>query len=268
MTSPPETTLPNPQTTRRELRELQRPGRRRRPKPRRPADPRRTVRSALVATVLLPGMLAPAILPSFALSPIVPPQAAIEGETPQSLVADGVPVPSVERDAYVALPPQAAVGGRSYEPALFAQYIRASSEGWWRPVAGPVTSVYGPRRLICNGAGCSSPFHEGVDFGDACGTPVRATTAGTVTFVGDAGAFGQRVIVDHGGGVSSFYGHLQTASFEVAEGDAIDGGDTLALVGQTGVVTGCHLDLKFTVDDANVDPADFLAARGVDATKR
>ena len=89
-----------------------------------------------------------------------------------------------------------------------------------------------------------------------------------MTYAGDAGAFGQRVIVDHGGGVSSYYGHLQTASFEVAEGDVVDGGDTLALVGQTGVVTGCHLDLKFTVHDANVDPADFLAARGVDATKR
>ncbi len=238
-----------------------------RPKCRRlPRLNRRNLRTALVAGIFLPGMLAPVVLPAFALAPAAPTLLQSEGEA-QSFVASGSTAPTASRDEYTAQL-SAPSTGRIYDADHLSQYRGASEEGWWRPVAGPVTSAYGPRRLICNGAGCSSPFHEGVDFGDACGTPIRAAADGVVSFVGNAGAFGYRVIVDHPDGVRSFYGHGTTGSAVVEVGDQVEGGDTLQLVGQTGVVTGCHLDLKFTVDDENVDPAEFLAARGVDARKK
>ncbi len=141
-------------------------------------------------------------------------------------------------------------------------YFQASAEGWWRPVPGPVTSGYGPRRLICNSAGCSTPFHYGLDFGDPCGRPVRSIGAGTVTFVGPAGGFGNRVIVDHGG-FSSIYGHLTSGSYKVSVGQQISAGTFVADVGNTGVGTGCHLDIKIQQNGNYTDPQAFLRALGV-----
>lgn len=248
--------------SRRSLRESARPRRRRLPAAS-PGTPSHRWRKTLVAALFVPGMMAPVVLPAFALAPAAPGPAP--SPQAQSFVASGSSTLPVQRDGFTAALPAPSTG-RAYDAEHLSQYRGPSEQGWWRPVAGPVTSAYGPRRLICNGAGCSSPFHEGVDFGDACGTPIRAAADGVVSFVGDAGAFGYRVIVDHAEGVRSFYGHGTAGSAEVAVGDTVEGGDTLSLVGRTGVVTGCHLDLKFTVDDENVDPALFLAARGVDAS--
>jgi len=139
-----------------------------------------------------------------------------------------------------------------------------SESGWWRPVPGPLTSLYGPRRIICNASGCSTPFHQGLDFGSGCGTPMVAVYAGTVTFAGNAGGFGNRVIVDHGGGIETIYGHIQNSSTFVQVGQQVDGGDQIALVGDTGVGTGCHLDLKVRIDGVHTDPQPFLRGRGVD----
>jgi murein DD-endopeptidase MepM/ murein hydrolase activator NlpD len=129
-------------------------------------------------------------------------------------------------------------------------------------VTAKVTSPYGPRRVICNTVGCSNTFHDGVDFGSACGTPIKAISPGRVTFAGNAGSFGERVIIDHGSGVESLYGHAQTGSLNVSVGQLVKAGTVIAKVGATGVVTGCHLDLKIRIS-VFVDPGPFLAARGV-----
>lgn len=139
----------------------------------------------------------------------------------------------------------------------------ASTGEWIRPVDGPMTSPYGPRGLICNGAGCSKNFHEGIDFGNACGTPIKAASGGQVTFVGNAGAFGNRVIIDHGQGVESVYGHISPGSFKVKPGDTVAGGTVIADVGATGVVSGCHLDLKIQLNGKTTDPQKFLEEHGV-----
>jgi murein DD-endopeptidase MepM/ murein hydrolase activator NlpD len=138
-----------------------------------------------------------------------------------------------------------------------------SDQGWWRPTSGPITSWYGPRRIICGGTGCSTPFHQGIDFGTSCGTPVVSIYAGTVTFVGNAGGFGNRVIVDHGGGISSVYGHLAPGASVVTVGQQVEGGFQISQVGRTGVVSGCHLDLKITINGAHTDPAPFLRGKGI-----
>ncbi|RLP75326.1 M23 family metallopeptidase [Mycetocola tolaasinivorans] len=139
-------------------------------------------------------------------------------------------------------------------------YWAGSESGWWRPAPGGITSPYGPRPVMCP-KGCSAPFHAGLDFGGGTGTPIKAVSSGTVTFAGNAGAFGNRVIVDHGGGVQSYYGHL--SAFNVRVGARVNGGDVIAFMGSTGVATGPHLDLKIYVGGSHTDPAAFLRARGV-----
>ncbi|GGE90556.1 hypothetical protein GCM10011313_11790 [Mycetocola zhadangensis] len=133
---------------------------------------------------------------------------------------------------------------------------------WVRPVAGRITSNYGPRPVICTPAGCSNTFHDGVDFGSACGTPIKAISPGRVTSATNAGSFGERVIIDHGSGLESIYGHMQTGSFKVSVGQHVQAGTIIGNVGMTGVATGCHLDLKIRTG-AYTDPKPFLAFRGV-----
>lgn len=274
MSTEPDTSTPTPDyPTRRSLRAAtprrrQRVARtRKRPAPE--AEPRRRGKTSarLVALMAVPALVVPIVMPAFALTPSATVSEAEElaqaAAAAQSLqVNSGGLSAAVSRDDYTAQ----AVEQLGYDlaPAEGRRgYATPADTGWWRPVPGPFTSEYGPRRLICNASGCSSPFHQGIDFGDPCGTPIRAINAGVVTFVGNGGAFGQRVIIDHGNGINSYYGHIETGSFLVTEGEEVDGGQSIAGVGDTGVVTGCHLDLKITIDGDNTDPEPFLTERGV-----
>jgi murein DD-endopeptidase MepM/ murein hydrolase activator NlpD len=141
-------------------------------------------------------------------------------------------------------------------------YMHDADAAWVRPVAGRITSNYGPRPVICTPAGCSNTFHDGVDFGSACGTPIKAISPGRVISATNAGSFGERVIIDHGSGLESIYGHLQAGSYRVSVGQLVQAGTIIANVGMTGVATGCHLDLKIRTG-AYIDPGPFLAFRGV-----
>ncbi|WP_143094984.1 M23 family metallopeptidase [Mycetocola miduiensis] len=239
----------------------------------------RSLRSPAIIALAVPALLGTVALPAYAFSPgdgataaIMDANAALTHESPatQSLtVSDDVTLAQVERDGYSAtsaeeLEQTYAAAGYIYDSAAsIAGYLAPSTSGWWRPLPGEITSKYGPRGLICNGAGCSSSFHEGMDFGGACGTPIKAAAAGTVVFTGNAGAFGNRVIIDHGNGLQTIYGHLLSGSYEVSVGDVIEGGTVIAEVGATGVVSGCHLDLKVSVDGEHTNPAPFLRERGV-----
>ncbi|MET0932888.1 MAG: M23 family metallopeptidase [Mycetocola sp.] len=142
-------------------------------------------------------------------------------------------------------------------------FFQASAQGWWRPLPGYISSWYGPRPILCGGYGCSVSFHAGIDFANACGTAMKAVAPGVVTSARNDGAFGYRVIIDHGGGVQSYYGHMQAGSFRVSPGTRVDGGTFIGNVGETGVATGCHLDLKIYVNGSHTNPAPFLRARGV-----
>ena len=148
-------------------------------------------------------------------------------------------------------------------PAEPGNYMHDADAAWIRPVPGRVTSVYGPRPVICNPAGCSNTFHDGTDFGSPCGTPIKAISPGRVTFAAAAGGFGQRVLIDHGAGVVSVYGHIQTGSFKVSVGQQVSAGTVIASVGATGVATGCHLDLKIRIGGVFTNPAAFMALRGI-----
>jgi murein DD-endopeptidase MepM/ murein hydrolase activator NlpD len=153
-------------------------------------------------------------------------------------------------------------GGGGSNSGATGTYFQPSAQGWWRPLPGYISSWYGPRPVLCGGTGCSVPFHAGIDFANACGTPIRAIAGGRVTYAGNAGGFGYRIIIDHGGGTKSFYGHLRAGSFRVGQGSHVSAGSFIASVGKSGVATGCHLDLKID-NPYQVNPAPFLRARGV-----
>ncbi len=147
-------------------------------------------------------------------------------------------------------------------PSRGGNYMHDADAAWVRPVAGKITSKYGPRPVICTPAGCSATFHDGVDFGSACGTQIKAISPGRVVEARTAGAFGERITIDHGSGLESVYGHLQAGSFTVSAGQHVKAGTIIGKVGMTGVATGCHLDLKIRTG-AYIDPGPFLAFRGV-----
>ncbi|WP_187977224.1 M23 family metallopeptidase [Mycetocola sp. JXN-3] len=242
-------------------------------RPQGPRAARRPLRRAVFSVLIVPALFGTAALPAFAIdssaSAAGPTSYSamqlIRGESkaPQTLtVSAAASVEDIDRGTYETSRGAMAPTGYNASSALEA-YAGPSALGWWRPLPGPITSPYGPRGLICNSVGCSNSFHEGMDFAGASGTPVRAIFGGTVTFVGNAGAFGNRVIVDHGNGEVSLYGHLLTGSAEVKVGQTVEAGQILAGVGATGVVSGPHLDLKIEVNGEMTDPAAFLRSKGV-----
>ncbi len=121
------------------------------------------------------------------------------------------------------------------------------------PVEAPVSSPYGMRVHPVTGL---LKLHDGTDFAAPCGTPVRASADGRVVAVTYDPAYGQRVVVDHGGGLATSYNHLEKAS--VRSGATVRAGASLGAVGSTGMSTGCHLHFMVVVAGAPVDPMLFL----------
>jgi len=123
-----------------------------------------------------------------------------------------------------------------------------------RPVSGRLTSGFGWRRNPWGGRG--SEMHTGVDIAARTGTPIRATGGGTVVFSGWEGAFGNKVIIDHGFGIRTLYAH--NSANLVYVGQIVRRGDTIARVGSTGRSTGPHVHYEVLVNGVAVDPANFF----------
>jgi murein DD-endopeptidase MepM/ murein hydrolase activator NlpD len=115
------------------------------------------------------------------------------------------------------------------------------------PVSGPVTSGFGPRW---------GRMHEGIDIAVPSGTPVGAAAPGTVIYAGWLGGYGNLVVVDHGGGLSTAYAH--NSSFAVSVGQRVDTGSVLALSGNTGNSSGPHVHFEVRVGGQAVDPLGYL----------
>jgi murein DD-endopeptidase MepM/ murein hydrolase activator NlpD len=129
----------------------------------------------------------------------------------------------------------------------------AGARTFQRPVAGPVTSAFGLRTHPTTG---KESFHDGVDFGAACGTPVQAAGPGSVVSVGRSPAYGLRVVIRHGAGLVTVYAHLSDASVEV--GDRVMTSTVIGKVGSTGLSTGCHLHFGTRRDGQRIDPLSLL----------
>jgi murein DD-endopeptidase MepM/ murein hydrolase activator NlpD len=121
------------------------------------------------------------------------------------------------------------------------------------PSNGPITSGFGWRVHPVLGY---SRFHSGTDFGAEYGTPIRAADRGTVIFAGEYGGYGNAVVIDHGNGLTTLYGHA--SALYVQEGQVVQRGQVLAAVGSTGLSTGPHLHFEVRQNGEPVDPIAYL----------
>ncbi len=121
------------------------------------------------------------------------------------------------------------------------------------PVQGPVTSSYGQRDDPFNGEGA---FHKGVDISSHYGTPVRAPADGTVVSAGVENGYGREVILNHGHGITTLYGHL--SGFSVSVGQTVVRGQIIGYVGTSGRSTGAHLHYEVRIHETPVNPHKYL----------
>ena len=128
--------------------------------------------------------------------------------------------------------------------------------GWRWPVEGPISGVYGSQRVL-NGE--PRRPHYGVDIAAPVGTPVKAPADGIVTLAHPGMFFsGVTLVLDHGHQLSSSFLHLNKTLVSV--GDRISKGDIIAEVGNSGRVTGAHLDWRMNLRDARIDPQLLVGA--------
>jgi murein DD-endopeptidase MepM/ murein hydrolase activator NlpD len=134
-----------------------------------------------------------------------------------------------------------------------ADWMRANAAPNLWPVEGTVTGSFGERIDPFNGEGA---FHSGVDISTGYGTAVIAPADGVVIFADFLGGYGRAVIVDHGRGISTRFGHL--ANFAVISGQHLHRGDTIGYVGLSGRSTGPHLHYEVRINDTPVNPHKYL----------
>jgi murein DD-endopeptidase MepM/ murein hydrolase activator NlpD len=124
------------------------------------------------------------------------------------------------------------------------------------PAYGWLSSPMGPRRDPITGG---ADYHSGLDIAGERGQPVYATAAGTVSKVGYQGAYGNLIVIDHGFGLESRYGHLQ--KFGVKKGAKVQRGDVIGQVGATGRATGYHLHYEVLANGRLLNPLQLLTQR-------
>jgi murein DD-endopeptidase MepM/ murein hydrolase activator NlpD len=124
---------------------------------------------------------------------------------------------------------------------------KVSGSGMIWPADGPVTSGFGFRW---------GRLHAGIDIGASAGAPIDAVKSGTVILAGYNGGYGNAVIVDHGGGVSTLYAHMSRIGTN--EGASVKQGDRIGSVGSTGNSTGAHLHFEVRVGGSAENPMRYL----------
>lgn len=118
------------------------------------------------------------------------------------------------------------------------------------PISGHITSRYGAREAI------RDHTHQGLDIAAPTGTKIKAAADGIVSYSGVKGGYGNLIILDHGNGIETYYGHCSKLCVNV--GEEVKAGDIIAEVGSTGNSTGPHLHLEIRRNGNYVDPANYL----------
>ena len=119
-----------------------------------------------------------------------------------------------------------------------------------RPISGIITSRFGVRSSV------RSSSHTGLDIAASTGTPIGAAAAGTVTFSGRKGSYGNMIVITHANGVQTYYGHCN--ALYVSAGTQVSQGQTIASVGSTGNSTGPHLHLEVRVNGVAYNPQNYV----------
>jgi murein DD-endopeptidase MepM/ murein hydrolase activator NlpD len=127
--------------------------------------------------------------------------------------------------------------------------------GPWVAAVGadaPVTSGYGLRTHPLTG---QPSFHDGLDYGVGCGTPIVAAAAGTVAFAAADPVYGHQIVVEHAGDLETRYGHMYADGLRVEVGDRVQAGQVIGVVGSDGASTGCHLHFTVAQHGQPIDPS-------------
>jgi len=154
-----------------------------------------------------------------------------------------------------------------YNAGVKARYAAAALEagpisgsGWVQPARGYISSTFGWRDLRGD-----SNFHSGTDLANPCGTQIYAASSGTVVISTDGynGGWGTYIVIDHGNGVTTGYGHMTVGSRQVQAGARVDVAQPIGKVGTTGNSTGCHLHYELKIGGIFKDPQPFMRSQGV-----
>lgn len=137
-------------------------------------------------------------------------------------------------------------------------YIQDNTEKWLHtpsipPAEGRISSKFGFRKSpFSNGR----EFHKGLDIANFAGTPILATAAGKVVLAGKYMGYGNTVVIDHGYGIRTLYGHMR--QILVKNGQLVKRGDLIGKMGNTGLSTGPHVHYSVMVENVPVDPQKFM----------
>ena len=173
-------------------------------------------------------------------------QAIAELEASSAQISQMLKQRQAERAAAAAAAAQS--GGATSD----AGYVQGTGQLSW-PVNGVITSPYGYRTHPIFG---TTIYHSGIDIGADYGTPVHAADRGTIVYADWMSGYGNTIIIDHGNGMSTLYGHNE--SLAVSEGQTISKGQVVAYVGSTGNSTGPHCHFEVRINGDPVDPMGYL----------
>lgn len=131
--------------------------------------------------------------------------------------------------------------------------VQTSGGGYVWPCRGEITSYYGWRTHPIFG---TRKYHSGMDIAVDTGTPIHATNNGTVVYSGWLGGYGYCVMIDHGGGLVSLYGH--NSGLNCSEGQRVSRGAVIAYAGSTGYSTGPHCHFEMRLHGEVTEPLNYL----------
>lgn len=131
------------------------------------------------------------------------------------------------------------------------EYLETVPDLW--PTTGRITSKFGTRKDPFTN---ETAFHEGIDIANSAGTNIVAAAKGTVTFSGYNSGYGRAIIINHGNGYKTVYGHV--SKLLVSTGDKVEKGQIIAKMGNTGRSTGPHLHFEVHKDGKLLNPLNIL----------
>lgn len=147
---------------------------------------------------------------------------------------------------------EARIRARQQQGASAGQVVHGSGVFVW-PASGPITSPFGYRIHPIFG---TQIYHSGIDIGVDTGTPIVAADSGVVIEADWLGGYGYAVVIDHGNGLSTLYGH--NSELAVSPGQSVQQGQVIAYAGSTGYSTGPHCHFEVRVNGSPVDPMGYL----------
>ncbi|MBG6056166.1 murein DD-endopeptidase MepM/ murein hydrolase activator NlpD [Salinibacterium sp. CAN_S4] len=203
------------------------------------------VMGASIPTSALPGSPQVAFAESGAAS-----NANARTAAPQAIVASAAVAAPTARDGFsITDPPPPPPPEPVAVPQFTVAYANVTGKLAVWPANAGVNDGFGYR---------GSEFHGGIDIMAGYGAPIVAASAGVVTAVTQDGGWGQYVQIDHGGGITTLYSHMITGSPVVSAGQAVEAGQLLGSVGDTGYVTVAHLHFEVWVNGSKTDPMAWL----------